>query len=122
MTKQEFQNIKCGEICRLTIERYRDEVVRIVTKGDTDLTVTDGENTMIVHWTELELMNYSDVKVGDTIRVKTFKENFVYSCKETVISVDNVSFTTEKERYYKESGFNQYADRICMEIVSRKTK
>lgn len=120
MTKTEFQNIKGGEICRLTIERYRDEIVRIVEKGDTDLTVTDGESTMIVHWTELELMNYSSIQVGDTIRTKVIKDIFAYSCKETVISVDNVSFTTEKERYYKESGFNSHADRICMEIIKTK--
>lgn len=121
MTKQEFNSIKGGEICRLTIERYRDEIVRIVEKGDTDLTVTDGGSTMIVHWTELELMNYSSIQVGDTIRTKVIKDIFAYSCKETVISVDNVSFTTNKDKYYKRCGFNDNADRICMEIVSRKT-
>lgn len=122
MTKTEFQNIKGGEICRLTIERYYDEVARIVEKGDTTLTVTDGESTMVVHWTELELLNFSAIQVGDVVRTKRIMENFVYSTKETVISVDNISFTTEKERYYKENGFNSHADRICMEIVSRKTK
>lgn len=122
MTKTEFQNIKGGEICRLTIERYRDEVVRVVEKDNTSLTVTNGNHNMVVHWTELELLDFSTIQQGDIVRTKRFMENFVYSTKETVVVVSDTWFQTNKDVYTMIGGINKDADRICMEIVSHKTK